>query len=173
MSAQQYLPIDTHSPHAHEHLKRENRNLNCLLGFSKARLPFIAISAQPVLIEPHTCMHPCPDGKTHQITTRSNVDGIIIEPCMIRPPAPPPFNVDRGRGVSKARVCNRTLKIRGAGCEYVLGGTLFSERMFSKITLPCRGLNNSTIYVIPEIFQGTLICVYTRRPLTAGLRLSF
>ena len=75
------------------------------------------------------------------------------------PPRPPPFNVDRGRGVSKARVCNRTLKIRGAGCEYVLGGTLFSERMFSKITLPCRGLNNSTIYVIPEIFQGTLICV--------------
>ena len=101
VSAQQYSPIDTHSPHAHEHLKRENRSLNCLLGFSKARLPFIAISAQPVLNEPHTCMHPCPDGKTHQITTRSNVDGIIIEPCMIRPPAPPLSMLIVGEGCPK------------------------------------------------------------------------
>ena len=45
------------------------------------------------------------------------------------------------------------LKIRGAGCEYVLGGTLFSEMMFSKITLPCRGLNNSTIYVMLVLFD--------------------
>ena len=82
------------------YLKRENRNSSCLLVFSKVRLPFIAISGQPVLIEPHTCMHPCPDGKTHQTTTRSNVDGRIIEPFMI-PPRPPISMLIVGEGCPK------------------------------------------------------------------------
>ena len=55
---------------------------------------------QPVLIEPHTCMHPCPDGKTHQTTTRSNVDGRIIEPFMI-PPRPPISMLIVGEGCPK------------------------------------------------------------------------